>query len=829
MSPMQENRFMASYQADLEKEIIEEGEAVNTLIGLGDLYHAGANGRIKNIQKAMKYYEAAIKIYWEAYDAVYKLARIYQYDQFSDDSKLLVAKNIKLSAYFFSILTAGLKDNEEVGHLYREDLDLKLHSNAAYCLAHLLLKEESLVLDKEISYIQELNLEIMGCDYDVYKKFTNAAQRHKFAIALLKLAAKYDHAKSRANLFKFYSEGKYVEKDEKRALSYTEKTKSESDTSKGYGAIIISRSKMTLEYEKEFIATLDHKLKAGEISESEGGSTLVALGKMYEEGTMRAINLKQAINYYEKAIVIKQFDILGVYHLAKIYLNDHMSADGKIIVAKNINIAAFLFIELVAKYGSESTLAQQEIQACIDAVFHVAKIRIENHGYGTFSHKDIGYLQEIFGKSIELKLSQYSEGKIFRLGRLGAETIVYLRLAAKRGHAQACLLLSKIYSKGLVIGYLDQLNHDHKEHFAEKDDREAAFYYAEYLKYSAEKEEPVKKESKAKVDEGSLASGFKRSHKEIGAESADSREFKKKRIEAPKEDDAIAPAHAGAGAASDSSASHKITVLKPAADMSGMELDKAILIEVESKSGKGSSAMPVASDGARDSKVKRLEVLTSRRITVKEKAFIPAISPQEVNCNAVVFFKASIAEKTKASGKKSISTKSKPGTKADIKRTELSDKAKKEIGHWGESLIYHKLMQHYKDKYHHVEIMETPDGFRLRGKKTIEGAERDIEVSVKWYNKLKESYKPLDFKITKELAGKKTKRYIEVKTTTADKSHSAHFSEHEVKSMLDYGKKYRIYRVFNAGSTEGLRIEKIKDPFNKIKKGMIAAAFDMAI
>ena len=51
--------------------------------------------------------------------------------------------------------------------------------------------------------------------------------------------------------------------------------------------------------------------------------------------------------------------------------------------------------------------------------------------------------------------------------------------------------------------------------------------------------------------------------------------------------------------------------------------------------------------------------------------------------------------------------------------------------------------------------------------------------------------------------------------------HKAIFPASECQAMLTYKEKYSIYRVFNAGQSEKVMIEKIKNPLEKIIQGKL--------
>lgn len=210
-----------------------------------------------------------------------------------------------------------------------------------------------------------------------------------------------------------------------------------------------------------------------------------------------------------------------------------------------------------------------------------------------------------------------------------------------------------------------------------------------------------------------------------------------------------------------------------------------------------------------------------RLVSITDKLFTPAIPTEGLDYSKIGFFKAANnKEQTrppaqpfraeKASGKEELTAKPME------EKTQLTDEAIIDIGRWGESCVYYKLKHHYLSKYQ-GRAEENEDGFTIYGRQD----DADVTVQVTWHNKTKESYGNKDLSILKIKNGVEKQRYIEVKTTLRESSHIARFPESEWRAMLEYREKYSIYRVFNAGQTEGVRIEKIKDPLTKIISGEI--------
>lgn len=152
-----------------------------------------------------------------------------------------------------------------------------------------------------------------------------------------------------------------------------------------------------------------------------------------------------------------------------------------------------------------------------------------------------------------------------------------------------------------------------------------------------------------------------------------------------------------------------------------------------------------------------------------------------------------------------------------LPKTQLSEKAKCDIGRWGEIYVFEMLKQRYKEEYPNTTIQDTQQGFKLMGKNT---KDENFEIEVTWYNKEEEKGLPIDLTLTTRTTSNELieTKYIEVKTTEADQINTAYFSENEMQAMLQLQGHYSIFRVFNAGKEDpSPRIEEISNPWEKIK------------
>ena len=207
----------------------------------------------------------------------------------------------------------------------------------------------------------------------------------------------------------------------------------------------------------------------------------------------------------------------------------------------------------------------------------------------------------------------------------------------------------------------------------------------------------------------------------------------------------------------------------------------------------------------------------SRQLTIVDKEFVPIIEPEKLTYASVRFFKPELKQKPKPVSPPVTAPQDRKQVepKRVEKQERLTEEAKRQIGRWGENCVYQKLKQHYENKYH-GKADEVADGFILEG---VDDDNNKVKLEVRWYNKVAESYNHIDFMVIKNKNGETKERYIEVKATTSDEVHKATFPASEWQAILTYKEKYSIYRVFNAGQSEKVRIEKIKNPLEKIVKG----------
>ncbi|XP_035259283.1 protein NO VEIN isoform X1 [Anguilla anguilla] len=113
------------------------------------------------------------------------------------------------------------------------------------------------------------------------------------------------------------------------------------------------------------------------------------------------------------------------------------------------------------------------------------------------------------------------------------------------------------------------------------------------------------------------------------------------------------------------------------------------------------------------------------------------------------------------------------------------------IGEWGEQLV-NAFFTHWKES-------GSPDGPR----------------EVTWYNSSGESGQPCDFKIVFAADGQGMdgchEVFVEVKSTVKPDKHFIHLSANELDLALKEKERYHIYRVYNAGDSQNVRLCRIKN------------------
>ena len=121
-------------------------------------------------------------------------------------------------------------------------------------------------------------------------------------------------------------------------------------------------------------------------------------------------------------------------------------------------------------------------------------------------------------------------------------------------------------------------------------------------------------------------------------------------------------------------------------------------------------------------------------------------------------------------------------------------------GRWGENLVFNYLLKE-----------------KLRSNSYI--------FSVVWVNELKESGRPFDFEVklyNTDTADRSLYTvYIEVKSTLSDKKEVFEISGAEVQFAMEKHSNFHVYRVYNAGNAEKVRIIKIENLASQIEQNNV--------
>lgn len=150
--------------------------------------------------------------------------------------------------------------------------------------------------------------------------------------------------------------------------------------------------------------------------------------------------------------------------------------------------------------------------------------------------------------------------------------------------------------------------------------------------------------------------------------------------------------------------------------------------------------------------------------------------------------------------------------KEDIAKDILSPKTKKKIGHWGEKYTIEFLKNKYRKKIKKGIIKETKDGFAVYSNKMK-------AVQVFWMNKKEDKSEGYDIKVNED----KRIMYIEVKSTKTDAKEFFEISRNQWEFAKQKRDKFHIYRVYNAGSKQEVKVIDIHNPVKLWQEGNLAA------
>jgi hypothetical protein len=103
--------------------------------------------------------------------------------------------------------------------------------------------------------------------------------------------------------------------------------------------------------------------------------------------------------------------------------------------------------------------------------------------------------------------------------------------------------------------------------------------------------------------------------------------------------------------------------------------------------------------------------------------------------------------------------------------------------------------------------------------------EQDDIISINWLNQNEEAYLPYDFVIIQ--AGKEI--YIEVKGTPSPDKGEFYLSRAEWALMFEKKENYEIYRLYNVGKKDDLKMKIISSPYTLIENGSILGQDSISI
>lgn len=106
-----------------------------------------------------------------------------------------------------------------------------------------------------------------------------------------------------------------------------------------------------------------------------------------------------------------------------------------------------------------------------------------------------------------------------------------------------------------------------------------------------------------------------------------------------------------------------------------------------------------------------------------------------------------------------------------------------EIGRWGESVVYNFLLQE-KENWDHI-------------------------IDIVWQNEEHEMGYPYDFEVHMATEEGITVTYIEVKSTLSDTKEVFEISYPQIQFAKEQKEYFHIYRVFNAGDSDKVRLVRI--------------------
>jgi len=138
-----------------------------------------------------------------------------------------------------------------------------------------------------------------------------------------------------------------------------------------------------------------------------------------------------------------------------------------------------------------------------------------------------------------------------------------------------------------------------------------------------------------------------------------------------------------------------------------------------------------------------------------------------------------------------------PETEALMRKPPEASGGSIQVGRWGEELVYKYFLSRLK----------LPDSGIMQ---------------VTWGNKFGESGMPYDIVLRMQCSsGSSSLIYVEVKATRSHQKHVFEISPNEIQFALDQKENYQLFRVFNAGDPDKVRIAKIKNVSQQLNDNTI--------
>ncbi|CAH1791177.1 unnamed protein product [Owenia fusiformis] len=129
----------------------------------------------------------------------------------------------------------------------------------------------------------------------------------------------------------------------------------------------------------------------------------------------------------------------------------------------------------------------------------------------------------------------------------------------------------------------------------------------------------------------------------------------------------------------------------------------------------------------------------------------------------------------------------------DIKDVEEAEELAAAIGLWGEKLVHKFLLSTYEN----------------------------TDWTVEWCNEESESGWPYDFRIISKNPTEYEDIYIEVKATKEDKKNYFDITQREVMFAHTQKQNYHLYRVYNAGQVDSVRLCRLQNLSSKIQQNLV--------